>query len=181
MKNWALLTQRAVAALDIAANTAELRQGRSSRERRNRTCRCHSPSKLGTPVRKVLGKGAARSVFQKRGGLKSYWTSRSATGRSFRTQHFDGMEVRINDAPRANEIMVAIAITDGGRPPRVVVLPRSNQGKTASAKATGDGLQWTTALPQCFLSTQPQPFRTHFHTGSCQYALHTLRKKSGLY
>ena len=32
----------------------------------------------------------------------------------------DGMEVRINDAPRANEIMVAIAVTDSGRPlPRV--------------------------------------------------------------
>ena len=30
--------------------------------------------------------------------------------------HFDGMEVRINDAPRANEIMVAIAVTDSGRP-----------------------------------------------------------------
>jgi hypothetical protein len=34
--------------------------------------------------------------------------------------HFDGIEVRINDAPRANEIMVAVAVTDSGRPlPRV--------------------------------------------------------------
>ena len=34
--------------------------------------------------------------------------------------HFDGMEVRLNDAPRANEIMVAVAVTDSGRPlPRV--------------------------------------------------------------
>ena len=34
--------------------------------------------------------------------------------------HFDGMEVRINDAPRTNEIMVAISVTDSGRPlPRV--------------------------------------------------------------
>ena len=35
--------------------------------------------------------------------------------------HFDGMEVRVNDAPRANEIVVAVAVTDsGGRPlPRV--------------------------------------------------------------
>ena len=34
--------------------------------------------------------------------------------------HFDGMEVSINDAPRANEIMVAVAVTDSGRPlPRV--------------------------------------------------------------
>ena len=34
--------------------------------------------------------------------------------------HFDGIEVRLNDAPRANEIMVAVAVTDSGRPlPRV--------------------------------------------------------------
>jgi hypothetical protein len=34
--------------------------------------------------------------------------------------HFDGMEVRIPDAPRANEIIVAVAVTDSGRPlPRV--------------------------------------------------------------
>ncbi len=34
--------------------------------------------------------------------------------------HFDGMEVRVNDAPRAGEIMVAVAVTSGGRPhPRV--------------------------------------------------------------
>ncbi len=34
--------------------------------------------------------------------------------------HFDGMEVRIADAPRADEIMVAVAVTDSGRPfPRV--------------------------------------------------------------
>jgi len=34
--------------------------------------------------------------------------------------HFDGMEVRLADAPRANEILVAISVTDSGRPfPRV--------------------------------------------------------------
>jgi hypothetical protein len=34
--------------------------------------------------------------------------------------HFDGMEVRVPDAPRADEIVVAVAVTDGGRPlPRV--------------------------------------------------------------
>ena len=35
---------------------------------------------------------------------------------AFVRSHFDGMEVRLNDAPRANEIMVAIAVTDSGRP-----------------------------------------------------------------
>ena len=34
--------------------------------------------------------------------------------------HFDGIEVRLTDAPRANEILVAVAVTDSGRPlPRV--------------------------------------------------------------
>ena len=34
--------------------------------------------------------------------------------------HFDAIEVRLNDAPRMNEIMVAVAVTDSGRPlPRV--------------------------------------------------------------
>ncbi|MCY3627718.1 MAG: amino acid synthesis family protein, partial [Gammaproteobacteria bacterium] len=34
--------------------------------------------------------------------------------------HFDGMEVRLCDAPKSDEIMVAVAVTDSGRPlPRV--------------------------------------------------------------
>jgi hypothetical protein len=34
--------------------------------------------------------------------------------------HFDAIEARIADAPRRNEIVVAIAVTDSGRPlPRV--------------------------------------------------------------
>ena len=31
---------------------------------------------------------------------------------AFVRSHFDGMEVRIADAPRANEIMVAVAVTE---------------------------------------------------------------------
>ena len=34
--------------------------------------------------------------------------------------HFDAMEVRLNDSPRANEILVAVVVTDSGRPsPRI--------------------------------------------------------------
>ena len=34
--------------------------------------------------------------------------------------HFDAVEARVSDAPRANEIVVAVAVTDSGRPlPRV--------------------------------------------------------------
>jgi len=35
---------------------------------------------------------------------------------AFVRTHFDAMEVRLGDAPRANEILVALVVTDGGRP-----------------------------------------------------------------
>jgi hypothetical protein len=78
--------------------------------------------KMGAPVRKILGKGAALiPSSKKRGGMGT--TLNIPLGHkdaAFVRSHFDGMEVQINDAPRANEIMVAVAITDSGRPlPRV--------------------------------------------------------------
>lgn len=78
--------------------------------------------KLGAPFRKVLGKGAALiPSSKKRGGpgvaLDIPLGHKDA---AFVRSHFDGMEARIADAPRANEIMVAVAVTDSGRPlPRV--------------------------------------------------------------
>ena len=39
---------------------------------------------------------------------------------AFVRSHFDAIEVRVPDAPRADEIVVAVAVTDSGRPlPRV--------------------------------------------------------------
>ena len=35
---------------------------------------------------------------------------------AFVRSHFDAMEIRIPDAPRADEIVVAVAVTDSGRP-----------------------------------------------------------------
>src|SRR5580693_1960501 len=74
--------------------------------------------KLGTPVRRVLGKGAALiPSSKKRGGLGVVLDiPLGHKDAAFVRSHFDGMEVRISDAPRANEIMVAIAVTDSGRP-----------------------------------------------------------------
>jgi len=54
---------------------------------------------------------------------------------AFVRSHFDGMEVMINDAPRANEIMVAVAVTDSGRP-----LPRVG-GLTIAEVKGEDGLR----------------------------------------
>ncbi len=78
--------------------------------------------KLGAPFRDVLGTGAALiPSSKKRGGLGipldiPLGHKDAAKVRS----HFDGMEVRVPDAPRDDEIVVAIAVTDSGRPhPRV--------------------------------------------------------------
>ncbi|HKI49465.1 MAG TPA: amino acid synthesis family protein, partial [Desulfobacteria bacterium] len=39
---------------------------------------------------------------------------------AFVRSHFDAMAVRIDDAPRADEIVVALVVTDCGRPhPRI--------------------------------------------------------------
>jgi hypothetical protein len=78
--------------------------------------------KLGGPVRKVLGTGAALiPSSQKRGGPGVFFdVPLGHKDAAFVRSHFDGMEVRVADAPRADEIVVAVAVTDSGRPlPRV--------------------------------------------------------------
>jgi len=119
-----LLTQRAVAALGIPGPSAES-YGKAAAVGENGELE-HAAAilhpKLGTPVRRVLGKGAALiPSSKKRGGMGVVLDiPLGHKDAAFVRSHFDGMEVRINDAPRANEIMVAIAVTDSGRPlPRV--------------------------------------------------------------
>jgi hypothetical protein len=120
----ALLAERAVAALGIAGPSAES-YGKAAAVGENGELE-HAAAilhpKLGAPVRKVLGKGAALiPSSKKRGGpgvaLDIPLGHKDA---AFVRSHFDGMEIRVNDAPRANEILVAVAVTDSGRPlPRV--------------------------------------------------------------
>jgi len=119
-----LLTTKAVAALGIPANTIES-YGKAAAVGENGELE-HAAAilhpKLGTPVRRVLGKGAALIPSnKKRGGLGVVLDiPLGHKDAAFVRSHFDGMEVRLNDAPRANEIMVAVAVTDSGRPlPRV--------------------------------------------------------------
>src|ERR1700722_16174604 len=119
-----LLTLRAVAALGVLATAVES-YGKAAAVGENGGIG-HAAAilhpKLGAPVRKVLGKGAALiPSSKKRGGLGVVLDiPLGHKDAAFVRSHFDGMEVRINDAPRANEIMVAIAVTDSGRPlPRV--------------------------------------------------------------
>lgn len=78
--------------------------------------------KLGAPLRKAVEKGAALVPSSKKMGgpgqvLDVPLGHKDA---AYVRSHFDGVEVRLNDSPRPNEIMVAVAVTDSGRPlPRV--------------------------------------------------------------
>ena len=120
----ALLAGRAVAALGIQGACAES-YGKAAAVGENGELE-HAAAllhpKMGAPVRKALSKGAALiPSSKKRGGpgvpLDIPLGHKDA---AFVRSHFDGMEVRVTDAPRANEIMIAVAVTDSGRPlPRV--------------------------------------------------------------
>jgi hypothetical protein len=119
-----LLTLRAVAALGVSPTAVES-YGKAAAVGENGEIE-HAAAilhpKLGAPVRKVLGKGAALiPSSKKRGGLGVVLDiPLGHKDAAFVRSHFDGMEIRINDAPRANEIMVAVAVTNSGRPlPRV--------------------------------------------------------------
>ncbi len=119
-----LLAERAVAALGIPGSAVES-YGKAAAVGENGEFE-HAAAilhpKLGAPFRKVLGKGAALiPSSKKRGGLGVVLDiPLGHKDAAFVRSHFDGMEVRISDAPRANEILVAVAVTSGGRPhPRV--------------------------------------------------------------
>ena len=78
--------------------------------------------KLGAPLRKAVDKGAALvPSAKKRGGLGSAIdVPLGHKDAAFVRSHFDAMEARVPDAPRANEIVVAVVVTDSGRPlPRI--------------------------------------------------------------
>jgi len=74
--------------------------------------------KLGAPLRKAVEKGAALvPSSKKRGGLgTAIDVPLGHKDAAFVRSHFDAMEARVSDAPRANEIVVAVVVTDSGRP-----------------------------------------------------------------
>ena len=74
--------------------------------------------KLGAPLRKAVGHGAALVPSAKKlGGVGSAIdVPLGHKDAAFVRSHFDAMEARISDAPRAHEIVVAVVVTDSGRP-----------------------------------------------------------------
>ena len=78
--------------------------------------------KLGAPLRAEVEQGAALVPSSKKMGSPGQVLDVPLGHKdaAYVRSHFDGIEVQLNDAPRANEIMGAVAVTDSGRPlPRV--------------------------------------------------------------
>jgi len=93
--------------------------------------------KLGAPLRVAVEKGAALVPSAKKQGTlgTAIDVPLGHKDAAFVRSHFDAVEARVSDAPRANEIVVAVAVTDSGRP-----LPRIG-GLQASEIKGEDGLR----------------------------------------
>jgi len=93
--------------------------------------------KLGAPLRVAVEKGAALVPSAKKQGTlgTAIDVPLGHKDAAFVRSHFDAIEARVSDAPRANEIVVAVAVTDSGRP-----LPRIG-GLQASEIKGEDGLR----------------------------------------
>ena len=134
-----LLGEKCVAALGITPEQAES-YGKSAMVGENGELE-HAAAilhpQLGAPLRKAVEKGAALVPSSKKMGSPGQVLDVPLGHKdaAYVRSHFDGIEVRLNDAPRANEIMVAVAVTDSGRP-----LPRVG-GLTTDEAIGEDGLR----------------------------------------
>ena len=134
-----LLGERAVQALGIKPHQAES-YGKAAVVGENGELE-HAAAilhpRLGKPLRAAVEKGAALVPSAKKMGgpgtpLDVPLGHKDA---AYVRSHFDAMEVRVADAPRADEILVAVAVTDSGRP-----LPRVG-GLTKDEAKGEDGLR----------------------------------------
>jgi hypothetical protein len=119
-----LLARRCVEALGIPGGTAES-FGKAAIVGENGELE-HAAAilhpQMGKPVRAVLEKGAALIPSAKKMGGPGtpIDVPLGHKDAAYVRSHFDAIEVRVPDAPRAGEIVVAIAVTDSGRPlPRI--------------------------------------------------------------
>src|SRR5437763_6539583 len=88
--------------------------------------------KLGAPLRAAVagGKAIIPSAKKLGGPGTTIDVPLHFKDAAFVRTHYDAMEVRLHDAPRAHEIVIAIAMTDGGRPhPRVGGLTKEEAKK----------------------------------------------------
>lgn len=115
-----ILGKKAVEALKIAPEKAES-YGKAaivgiSGELEHAAAILHP--KLGTPLREAVGGGKAIIPSAKKmgGAGTEIDVPLHYKDAAFVRTHFDAMTVRVPDAPRPDEIVVVIAVTDSGRP-----------------------------------------------------------------
>jgi len=134
-----LLGRRAVAALGIAPGAAES-YGKAAVVGENGELE-HAAAilhpRLGKPLRVAVERGAALVPSAKKigGPGTPIDVPLGHKDAAFVRSHFDAIEARVSDAPRAGEIVVAVAVTDSGRP-----LPRVGGLQTHEIKGE-DGLR----------------------------------------
>ena len=124
-----LLTERAVKALGIAKENAHS-YGKGAivgekGELEHAAAILHP--RMGKPFREQVGGGKAIIPSAKKlGGLGTPLdVPVHYKDAAFVRTHYDAMEVRVPDAPKADEIVVAVVVTDSGRPhPRIGGLQR---------------------------------------------------------
>ncbi len=120
----AMLTKKAVAALGIEPEMVES-YGKAAiagdaGEREHCAALMHPA--LGKPIRANVGGGKALLPSAKKTGPPGCAIDLPLGHKNaaFVRSHFDAMEIRVPDAPRADEIVLIVGVTDSGRPaPRV--------------------------------------------------------------
>jgi hypothetical protein len=119
-----MLTQRAVAALGIAPDKvqsygkAAIAGSQGEREH----CAALMHPALGTPIRANVGGGKALLPSAKKVGYPGCPIDLPLGHKdaAYVRSHFDAMEIRVPDAPRGDELVLIVGVTDSGRPaPRV--------------------------------------------------------------
>ena len=134
-----ILAERAVAALGIPGGQVESfgKAAAVGAEGELEHAAAILHPKLGAPFRKVIERGAALIPSSKKraGPGATFDIPLGHKDAAYVRSHFDGMEVMVGDAPRENEIVVAVAVTEGGR-------PHARVGGLAKADVKGeDGLR----------------------------------------
>lgn len=115
-----ILTKRAVAALGI--DPAEVHSyGKASiagEQGELEHCAALMHPKLGKPMRDNVGGGKAIIPSAKKLGYPgaAIDVPMHFKNAAFVRSHFDAMEVRVPDAPRADELVLVVGLTDSGRP-----------------------------------------------------------------
>ena len=134
-----LLGQRAVAALGVAPSEVQS-YGKAAvvgedGELEHAAAILHP--KLGARLRRAAGKGEAMVPSAKKRGTmgSAIDVPLGHKDAAYVRSHLDAMEVRVPDAPRRDEIVVAVVVTDSGRP-----LPRVG-GLTVAEIEGKDGLR----------------------------------------